>query len=46
MVAMLTETNRVNKVDENIFDMNKGLVFEGSVDEILPYNNTVSYLNI
>ena len=46
MVAMLLETNRLNEIDENIYDINRGLLFEGSQDKDLPYKEKVSYLNI
>jgi len=37
MVAMLLETNRLNQVDENIYDINRGLQFERSKQEDIPY---------
>jgi hypothetical protein len=37
MVGMLLETNRINEVDENIYDINRGLLFEGSKEEDVPY---------
>ena len=46
MIALLLETNRLNQIDENIYDINRGLMFEGSEEKDLPYREKVSYLNI
>ena len=46
MIALLLETNRLNQIDENIYDINRGLMFEGSEEKDLPYKEKVSYLNI
>lgn len=46
MISFLLESNRINSVDENIKEMNAGIQFEDCDDEMFPYMEKVSYLNI